>query len=235
MNDTNQPITPEPVSINETNQPITQYPVSIWEGIAIASGAVLLVITGVAGLGYKMVRNAFAPQRAEAIAQNLMKFKIPGGSQGAFGLTLGGATIAVVTSKNSLNNQPGAIPYSSDRPPVVELIIAKTPPDRESKDNPPQNFNPAFSFSGLSFSYQSDNGFQATSSRSENKLFCGEAIPVLIQEGRQTFANKPNSVPAIKYSVRRSLDDHQRLVVVTAIGEQAQKKAATVFNSLKCQ
>jgi len=221
--------------MNETNQPITQYPVSIWEGIAIASGAVLLVITGVAGLGYKMVRNAFAPKRAEAIAYNLMDYKIPGGSQGAFGLTLGGATIAVVTSKNSLNNLPGASPYSTNLPPIVELIIAKTPPDRESNDNPPQDFNPAFSFSGLSFSYQSDNGFQATSSRWENKPFCGETVPVTIQEGQQTFANKPNSVPAIKYSVRRSLETHQRLVVVTAIGEKAQDNAATVFNSLKCQ
>lgn len=220
--------------MNETNQPITQYPVSIWEGIAIASGAVFLVITGVAGLGYKMVRNAFAPKRAEAISYNLMDYKIPGGSQGAFGLTLGGATIAVVTSKNSLNNLPGASPYSSNLPPVVELIIAKTPPDRESNDNP-QDFNPAFSFSGLSFSYQSDNGFQATSSRWENKLFCGETVPVIIQEGQQTFANKPNSVPAIKYSVRLPLENHQRLVVVTAIGEKAQENATTVFNSLKCR
>lgn len=235
MNDTNQPITPYPVSISDTTQPITQYPVSIWEGIAIASGAVLLVIAGVAGLGYKMVRNAFAPHRAEAIAHNLMEFKIPGGSQGAFGLTLGGATIAVVTSKDSLNNQTKAIPYSSNLPPVIELIIAKTPPDRESNDNPPQDYNPAFSFSGLSFSYQSDNGFQATSSHLENKPFCGETVPVTIQEGQQTFANQPNSVPAIKYSVRRSFVNHQRLVVVTAIGDQAEEKAATVFNSLKCK
>jgi hypothetical protein len=157
----------------------------------------------VAGLGYKMVRNAFAPKRAEAIAHNLMDYKIPGGSQGAFGLTLGGATIAVVTSKNSL------IIYQGHH--LILLIFPQSlnyyrqnSPDRESNDNPPQDFNPAFSFSGLSFSYQSDNGFQATSSRWENKLFCGETVPVTIQEGQQTFANKPNSVPAIKYSVRRS-------------------------------
>lgn len=222
--------------MTETNQPITQYSVSIWEGIAIASGAVLLVITGVAGLGFKMVRNAFSPQRAETIANNLMAYKIPGGSQGAFGLNLGGATIAVVTSNNSLNNLPGASPYSSNLPPVVELITAKTPLDRESNDtSQPQDFNPAFSFSGLSFSYQSDNGFQSTSSRSENKLFCGQTVPVTIQQGQQTFANKPNSVPAIKYSVRLTLENHQRLVVVTAIGEKAQNNAETVFNSLKCK
>lgn len=218
------------------NQSITQYPVKVWEVIAIASGGILLVMTGLAGLGLKMVRNAFEPQRAEAIGQNLMQYTIPGGSQGAFGLNLGGATIAVVTSNKSLDNRSQASPYSGKAPPIVELIIAKTPPDRETDENgDPQNFNPAFSFSGLSFSYQSDNGFQATDSRIENKQFCGGTVPVTIQEGKQTFTDKPMSVQAIKYSVRLKREKHQRLVVVTAIGDNAQNNAEIVFKSLKCK
>lgn len=222
--------------MTQTNQSITQYPVKVWEAIAIASGAILLVMTGLAGLGFKMVRNAFTPQRAEAIAKNLMEYTIPGGSQGAFGLNLGGATIAVVTSHKSLNSSSKASPYSGNAPPIVELIVAKTPLDRETDETgSPQNFNPAFSFSGLSFSYQSDNGFQSTDSRLENKQFCGATVPVTIQTGKQTFTDKPTSVPAIKYSLRLKRGNHQRLVVVTAIGDSAQKNAATVFKSLKCK
>jgi hypothetical protein len=225
--------------MTQTNQSFIQYPVKIWEVIAIASGAILLVMTGLAGLGFKMVRNAFTPQRAEAIAKNLMQYTIPGGSQGAFGINLGGATIAVVTSHKSLNSSSKASPYSGNAPPIVELIVAKTPLDRENdatdENGLPQNFNPAISFSGLSFSYQSDNGFQATDSHVENKQFCGATVPVTIQTGQQTFTDKTISVPAIKYSLRLKKENHQRLVVVTVIGEQAEKNAATVFKSLKCK
>lgn len=227
----------EQIAINlmtETNQPQIQYPVSVWEGIAIASSAVLLVIAALTGLGFKIIRNAFAPQRAEAIAHNLIDYQIPGGSQGAFSLNIGGAKMAVVTSPRSLKGVAGNSTSTGNSPPDVELIVAKTPIDRETVDNNSiEDFNPAFSFLGLSFSYQSDSGFQTTSSRLENKPFCGVTVPVTIQEGQQTLQG--TTMPAIKYSVRVTLENHQNLVVLTASGKNAERNAAKVFNSLKCK
>lgn len=222
--------------MTQIKQSITQYPVSIWEGIAIASGAVIVVITALTGLGLKIMKNAFAPQRAEAIAHHLLEYQIPGGSQGAFSLNIGGARMAVITSNRLINNLMGASASTTNAPPEVELIVATTPIDREPTDNDSiQDFNPAFSFLGLSFSYQSDNGFQATSSHQENKLFCGVNVPVTIKEGQQTFSEKATTVPAVKYSVRVTLDNHQRLVVLTTTGENAAKNAATIFKSLRCK
>jgi hypothetical protein len=233
-------ITPKKkIAINlmtETNQPLTQYPVSVWEGIAIASSGVLLVIGALTGLGFKIIRNAFAPQRAEAIAYSLIDYQIPGGSQGAFSLNIGGAKMAVVTSTRSFNGVTGNSQPAGNSPPEVELIVAKTPIDRETTDsNSIQDFNPAFSFLGLSFSYQSDSGFQATSSRLENKPFCGVTVPVTIQAGQQTLTNQGTTVPAIKYSIRVTLENNQRLVVLTASGKNAEGNAAKVFNSLRCK
>jgi hypothetical protein len=220
----------------QTTQPPIQYRVSVWEGIAIATGAVVLVIAGLFGLSVRMISNAFDPQRAEAIAQNLLDYKIPGGSQGKFSINIGGAKMAVVTSAVSLKGFTASSESGSTPPPEVEIFVARTPVNQEaSETTSTQDFNATFSFSGLSFSYQSDNGFQATSSRQENKVFCGVSVPFIIQEGQQTLIGESSSVPAIKYSARVVLDNHERLVVLTALGQNAKQNATTVFNSLRCK
>jgi hypothetical protein len=207
------------------NQP--QYRVSIWEVIAITGGAVLLVATGLLGLGMKAMGNAFDPQRAEAIARSLMQYEIPGGSKGFFGTNIGGGKMAVVTS--TIPAAPG------QSTPAVELFFARTPVSDSAKsedaDTPPQPQNELFS--GFSFSYQDPAAFQIETDRVEQKPFCGTVVPVEIQTGRLT--NGSTTLPAIKYQITRILENDNHVVVISALGDQAASKADQVFNALRCE
>ncbi len=97
---------------------IPQYSVSVWEVILIAIGALILIGLGLFGLGVKVLNNAFNPLRAEKIAHSLIEYKIPGGSQGVFGINIGVAKLAWVRSTTN--------------PPDVVLFVGKTPVNREA-------------------------------------------------------------------------------------------------------
>jgi hypothetical protein len=208
-----------------------QYPVSIWEGIAILAGAILLIAAGLAGLGVKALGNAFDAQRAEAIARSLMDYEIPGGSKGFFGTNIGGGKMAVVTSNEMLT-------LEAQQTPAIELFTARMPlnreTDTEAKSVPtPQPRNELFS--GFSFSYQDPTAFQIGQAQTEQKPFCGVVTPVEVQQGTLTLANGAASVPAVKYEVKRVLDDESHIVVISALGDQAASQAAAVFRSLQCE
>jgi hypothetical protein len=206
--------------------------VSIWEGMAILGGAILLIATGLVGLGVKALGNAFDSQRAEAIAHSLMEYEIPGGSKGFFGTNIGGGKMAVVTSNELISLE------TAQQTPAIELFTARMPlnreTDTEAKSVPtPQPQNELFS--GFSFSYQDPTAFQVTQAQVEQKLFCGALTPVEIQQGALTVASNAAPVSAVKYEVKRVLDDDSHIVVISALGDKAPQQAAEVFNSLQCQ
>ncbi|NJO79565.1 MAG: hypothetical protein HC827_14310 [Cyanobacteria bacterium RM1_2_2] len=222
-------MTPQPME-DFSDDPV-QYPVSIWEGIAILGGAILLIAAGLAGLGVKALGNAFDSQRAEAIAQSLMDYDIPGGSKGFFGTNIGGGKMAVITSNEM-------VPLEAQQTPAIELFTARMPlnreTDTEAKSLPtPQPRNELFS--GFSFSYQDPAAFQITQAQTEQKPFCGALTPVEVQQGALTIAGGAVPVSAVKYEVKRVLDDESHIVVISALGDQAAQQAAAVFESLQCE
>jgi hypothetical protein len=216
--------------MEDSNEPL-QHPVSIWEGMAITAGAILLIVAGLAGLGVKALGNAFDSQRAEAIARSLMEYQIPGGSKGFFGTNIGGGKMAVVTSNEMIT-------LETQQTPAVELFTARMPlnreTDTEAKSVPtPQPENELFS--GFSFSYQDPTAFQVTQAQVEQRMFCGVLTPVEVQQGALTIAGGAAPVSAVKYEVKRVLDDESHIVVISALGDQASQQAAAVFNSLQCE
>lgn len=213
-----------------TTQPPTQYSVSVWEGIAIAIGAIGLVMAALLGLVVKVTHNSFEPQRAEAIANSLMDYEIPGGSYGVFGVNIGGLRTATIRSSSSTvfpkGDQQGE--YSI---PEVELLIVEAPINDQSKEDDPGE-TPK---DNLSSSYQVETEFKATTSRTENKPFCGMDVSVTIQEGLLTLTNSQSSVLAIQYNAKAVFKNTQRSVLLTTTGQTAKQKAVAVFNSLKCK
>jgi hypothetical protein len=209
----------------------TQYSVSIWEAIAIFAGAVFLLAVGVAGLGLKTLNNAFDPQRAEAIAQSLAEYNIPGGSQGTFGTNLGGAKVAVITSTRKLPS-----PRSDILPPSeIELFIARIPINEvtnavDSEEDPNNEFFPGFSFSS-----QAESAFQPINSRTESRKFCGVPTDVTIQEGSLVLSDQVPPIPAVQYQARVVNDAERNVAVLSAAGQSAKENAAKVFESLKCK
>lgn len=201
----------------QLNSEIPQYPVRVWEAILIVIGAIALIGAGLSGLALKASTNALDPKRAEAIAKSLIDYKIPGGSQGIFGINIGSAKLAWVRS--------------STTPPDVILFVSKTPINKDSDEN---ELDRSFENSP-STSDNADQRFAVTTSRTENQVFCGKTVPVTIDEGQQTFSDRPSPLPAIRYTATITEDNIQRIVILIANGENAQEKATTIFNSLRCK
>ncbi|MCU0523992.1 MAG: hypothetical protein MUF72_04110 [Elainella sp. Prado103] len=212
-----------------------EHEVSVWEGIAITGGAVLIVAAGLIGLGVKALGNAFDADRAEAIAQSLMNYEIPGGSQGFFGTNIGGGKMAVVASTDLL-----PIPAEVAPIPIVELFLARMPLPAvtELETATGTEASPVADnglFAGFSFSYPDPAAFQVETERIDQKLLCESLVPVTIQQGRLTLQPEVAPVPAIRYEVKRPSEAESNLVVISAVGEAAADRAEQVFNSLVCQ
>lgn len=211
-----------------------EHSVSIWEGIAITGGAVLIVAAGLIGLGVKALGNAFDAGQAEAIAQSLMKYEIPGGSQGFFGTNIGGGKMAVVASRDTLPAPPGVAPT-----PVVELFLAQMPLPAVTEVETESGIkaSPVADnelFSGFSFSYSDPAAFQVQTERTEQKLLCESFVPVTIEQGLLTLQLEAPPVPAVRYEVKRPSETESNLVVISAVGPTAAPKADQVFTSLAC-
>lgn len=212
------------------------YKVSIWEALAVVGGAVLIVATGLAGLGLKALGNAFNPIRAEAIAQSVIGYQIPGGSRGFFGANIGSGKIAVVTSAATV-----AVPSQQPEQqftPAVELFFAQMPLEEpKSEDGAvavvPQPENELFS--GFSFAYQDPAQFQIQQSQTEQKPFCGTVTPVEVEQGLLTINADSAPLPAVKYELKRVLETQSQVIVISAVGNQARVKANEVFASLVCK
>lgn len=190
-----------------------------------------MVAVGVAGLGLKTLNNAFDSNRAEAIAQSLIEYNIPSGSEGTFGTNLGGAKVAVVSSMRKL-----PILESEVLPPSeIELFIARIPINEvTSAVGSEEEFNNEF-FPGFSFSSQVEAAFKPITSRSENRNFCGVLTQVTIQEGSLVLSDTTPPIPAVQYQARAIKNAERNVAVLSAAGQNAKENAAKVFNSLECK
>lgn len=211
---------------------ISAYPVSIWEGVAVASGAVLLVITGLLGLGVKALNNAFNPERAEATAHSLMDYRIPGGAQGVFGANVGGAKVALVVSQTKF---PGTATSSTANPfiPITQLLIARVPNDNESDEKLAGSPLDQFTFLGFPITFEPQDTFQPSSARTESRLFCNSIVPVRIHKG--VLISSQQSLPAVRYEAEALMNRTQHIAAIFAIGDNAEANADATFNALKCK
>jgi hypothetical protein len=210
-------------------------PKSTWrEGVAIATGAVLLVVVALAGLAMKAVNNAFNTQRAEAIAKSIMDYKIPGGSRGVLGLNIGGSKLALVVSLSQLEDLKQVLDANDPAGAEIQLWIARVPVERETdaEDSPEK------ADENLSLSSDPQAGFNVTETRAAEKEFCGRKVPVKIARGELAVTDQAPPVPALRYDTSVLVDVADRdeyQVTLIAIGRNLEQKAEAVFNSLQCK
>ncbi len=189
-----------------SSQTSTKYSVSAWEVVAIISGALLLVSLGFSGVVIKFVKNASEPTRVKAIAERVVDYQIPGESKGWFGINIGSGKIALVGSAD------------------VQLLAGKLTVDEKTKENDiAEIFSEILLLNNLSFS------------RIENKNLCGINVPVTIEKGELSLSNQSSPVPAIRYRAKAVFKDSEQLVILRAIGKNAEENVERVFNSLKCK
>ncbi len=217
----------------DSNPSISQHRVSLWEGMAIATGALLLAVAGLGGLSNKAARNATDSDRAVAIAHSIMDYRIPGNVMGTFGLNIGSVKLAVVS-----NAPASGSPDSTTDPNLntrVELLVARTPLGTRTRVRTPKSGSDfdLLSLPGLSISYDIQGDFQETRSLNRLSALCGVVTTVTIRHGIATLLDG-TSYPAVRYESSSILDDRYYSIILMAIGRNAQDTAEQLFNSLQC-
>ncbi len=77
--------------------------------------------------------------------------------------------------------------------------------------------------------------FKAIATRMENKSFCGIPVTVTVQEGELSWQGATLTMSAVRYRASVVFKNGERLVQLTTSGNQAYQRAATIFDSLRCQ
>ncbi|MBF2066054.1 MAG: hypothetical protein IGS39_16785 [Calothrix sp. C42_A2020_038] len=197
----------------EAKNLVPNYPVRIWELLLILLGAFGLIGTALVGIATKTLTNVLTPARAEAIAQSLFEYQIPGGSRGVAGINFGAKNIAIVSSLST--------------PPDVTLFVSKVPVV-QTPDEDLINLGDT-----LREIFQGD--FIPSESTTETAQLCGKTVTVSIQSGQQFFDEQTPSVSAIRYLAKIAENGVERNISIITNGENAYDKATKVFNSLRCR
>jgi hypothetical protein len=236
MGKTEPPSTDLPPSFSQNlSQNLSQaYPVTVWETVGIVAGAIALVAIGFAGLGAKLVSNAYEPARAEAIASSLITYEMPGESGGQFGANLGGARIAVVsTDELPTGLSPVLLSQAESLPRAIELLIARIPVSQESEALDSEGEITHNFFSGFSFLYQVDGVFEVSTYQTEYREFCGGMTPVTIQRGMLTLPDQ-STLPAVRYEINAERAADHYIAIITAVGQNASQQSNDLFRSIRC-
>jgi DNA-binding NarL/FixJ family response regulator len=204
---------------------IPQYRVSRWETLAIATGAVLLATIGAISIGVKFINNAFTPERAEAMANYILDYSLPGGVRGVFSVQLSGAKVAFVKSK--------------DNPPSTQLLVAKLPvnqaTDTEWIEQIVTNSFLGEAEMNMGITTEADTKFQVTTSKIEQKILCHVKVPVMIQDGLLTQPNQSKPQMAVRYQMQVTQRNEQWIVTLLTSGQTSKQIASKIFETLQCK
>lgn len=196
---------------------IPQYKVSVWETVAIVLGAIATLGVGLTGLALKFLSNAATPQRAEAIASNIMSYSLPGRTQGLLGVNIAGAKVALVASEGE--------------EPDIQLLVARVPISQEAGRRRIDRILDSIALGA------DEDELKTKTVRVENKNLCGVPTPVAVREGKLKYPGSGEQATVI-YRASVTLEDSRYVVNLLTNGqniETAAEKAETVFNSLQCR
>lgn len=196
---------------------IPQYKVSAWETMAVVLGAIATLGVGLTGLAMKFLSNAATPQRAEAIASDIMSYTLPGNSQGLLGVKIAGAKVALVASEGD--------------EPDIQLLMARVPVDQESGRRRIDRILDSIALGA------DEEELKIKSVREENRSLCGKTTSVTVREGLLKYPDSPEKATVI-YRANVILGDSRyvvNLLTNDANVDLARKKAIGVFNSLQCR
>lgn len=196
---------------------IPHYKVSIWETVAVILGAFAVLGVGLTGLALKFLSNAATPQRAEAIASNIMTYSLPDGSQGLLGVNIAGAKVALVASEGD--------------EPDIQLLMARVPVNGDTGRRRIDRILDSIALGA------DEEELKIETVRAENRTLCGQTTGMTIRQGRLKYPESPEKATII-YRASVVIDDSRYVVNLLANDENvavAKKKADDVFSSLQCR
>lgn len=186
-----------------------------WVGIGCA-GLLVLGLGAIAVLIYfvqRTVNMSFDADSAEAIANEIIEFDIPGGSEGFMSMDVGMFKLAGVLSAT---NPEGTI-----------LLVGQISETAMQTD-------PAAMEQAIQESMEEQRGsIQVQEQRLEPRELCGATVQMTVLEGEQTIGNQ--TLPALTYQAFANHNGEGIFVSLTTSGPDAATQADTIWDSFVCK
>lgn len=194
-----------------------------WKNILIGCGILALIGVILIGVltffGYRALKSRVEtnPQKVEEEAKTMMDYEITGGSRGMISMNLG-FKMTVVQSITNIDDSP-----------KIVLILASVPQSMIKEFN---KSNESFE-ERLQKSFSKDRKMLVKESETIEKTVCGQKRSVTVKHGSVEIRGK--TLPATSYHVFVNQNNKGIFALITASGENHEKDAAAVFDSLKCK
>ena len=205
------------MAMTPSDSPPPKQSPNVWKWVGIGCGGLLIVgIGAIAALVFfvqRTVNMSFDSDSAEQVANDIIDFEIPGGSEGFMSMDMGMFKMAGVLSAT---NPEGTILL------VGQISEAAMQGDPEAMERAMQE----------SMEDQS-GGFQVQEQRLEPRELCGQTVQATILEGEQTVGGQ--TVPALTYQAFTTHNGEGIFVSLTTSGNDAETQANSIWDSLACK
>jgi len=190
---------------------------NVWKWVGIGCAGLLVVgIGAIAAIVYfvqRTVNMSFDADSAEAVANEIIDFEIPGGSEGFMSMDMGMFKMAGVLSAT---NPEGTILL------VGQISEATMQNDSEAMERAMQE----------SIEDQT-GGIQVQERRIEPRELCGQTVQATILEGEQTVGGQ--TVEALTYQAFTTYNGEGIFISLTTSGPDAATQSNTIWDSLACK
>jgi hypothetical protein len=214
---TNPPIPSEPLAdspiADASDMPNDR--VKLSEILLVGLGAGLIVAFALYELANQFFGKIKNPAQAESIVDQVVKYEMPGGSQGL--------------KSFKTNTEAFALVGNRQNPPNLLLLVSQAPIEPTPAEGNPNLAEELDIPSALVGSWRS---MQTTT---EPRQFCGQTVPVTIRQGNYRLLESPRQLVKMReYLIVYPQKTLQTSIQLFAIGPEAAKQMDTVFQSFKC-
>jgi hypothetical protein len=214
---TNPPIPSEPLAdspiADASDMPNDR--VKLSEILLVGLGAGLIVAFALYELANQFFGKIKNPEQAESIVDQVVKYEMPGGSQGL--------------KSFKTNTEAFALVGNRQNPPNLLLLVSQAPIEPTPAEGNPNLAEELDIPSALVGSWRS---MQTTT---EPRQFCGQTVPVTIRQGNYRLLESPRQLVKMReYLIVYPQKTLQTSIQLFAIGPEAAKQMDTVFQSFKC-
>ncbi len=196
-------------------QTMPDYPVKLYEIFGVAFGAILIVAFALYELANQFFTKIKNPAQAESIVEQVVEYKMPGGSQGLKSLKTNTEAFALVGNRQN--------------PPSLLLLVSKTPVEKhdgEAAINLVDELNIPTALVGT---------WQSVRTTVENKRFCDQIMPVTVRQGAYRLIESPRQLVEVReYMIVQPLKNTQHRIQLFGIGTEGARQLETVFRSFTC-
>jgi hypothetical protein len=209
------PSEPMPESPIEDTSDMLNDRVKKREILLVGLGAGLIVAFALYELANQFFSKIKNPEQAESIVDQVVKYEMPGGSQGL--------------KSFKTNTEAFALVGNRQNPPNLLLLVSQAPIEPTATNDAPNLAEELDIPSALVGSWRS------AKTTTESRQFCGQTVPVTIRQGNYRLLESPGQMVKMReYLIVYPQKTMQTSIQLFAIGPEAAQQIDTVFQSFQC-